>query len=401
MRNIIAKWLSAMALVSSLLAAEIQGGPPESRSAALILNQVGEILKIDLQRGRVLSRSYIPEAYYSTKVLADPAGRYVAVTGGAQLAQFLDPKSLNIRATLKPEIPRRPWESDALFSERLSGFSSVYGGNWAISADGSKIYFSGEVPELKPTVVIDPSTHEITNKLSDFVIYPHSVLSRDGKLICINHRRTRELITVDTRSDQIVKRFQAPPGYEGFQGPACLDSQGTGLLLMTARKEGGRCLVRVDLQTGSLRSVMENPFLGKSASHIISSGGRYLVYNEFMTKRKEPDKSHPNQYEAVYSGEVSIVDLTTQERQILSLGKRYPAEKWNLDMRLCMVPKAEKALLVIVEKFTGDWRPRLRWRKLPQACDLVVVDLPTATVKSTIEIPEGGFRDLAFLPPDS
>lgn len=54
----------------------------------LVLNDVGEILKIDVDAGKVLDKTYIPEAYYSNKILADPKGRYILVGGGAQLAIF-------------------------------------------------------------------------------------------------------------------------------------------------------------------------------------------------------------------------------------------------------------------------------------------------------------------------
>lgn len=399
------RWVGRVVFCLALVIGPISLTQAAGNRLVLVLNKVGEIVKIDLDKGKVLGKTYIPEAYYSNKIASDPMGRYILVGGGAQLALFLDPNSLHTKGVLKPEIPRLPWEdNDQMYSERLSGFASIYGGNWTISSDGNKVYFrGGMVPQLKPAIMIDPFTYEIKKIIDEFFIYPNTLFSPDGKFMFINHRRTHDILVVDTSSNQVIKRIQAPSEYDGFRGELLhLDANG-GLLLVTSFSPhgSGYCLVRVDTDSGKTTNIMNDPFEGKRGRYAISSAGRYFVYNEYVSVRA---KSRPNQVESVYTGKIKIVNLQTMRRQTLSLLEQYPLKKWNFASNCYMVPGQEKMLLVIkkIVDVTNPgptyWNPKLHHRKLLQPLHLLIVDLQTATVEKRIVIDEGGFKDLAFLP---
>jgi len=382
-----------------VLGISVLAGPVERRPTVVALDEVGRILKIQLD-GRQWTRVGLPDAYYARTVGADPKGRYVFVNGGPQLMLFLDPEKLGeVREILKPCIPRRPWETPGLLKERETGFSSVYNGTWAVTPDGAKIYFSGEVPELQPTLVINAWTGKIVSRIQDFTLYDDTVFSPDGSLMFINHRKTGNIIAVDTRSDRIVKRIPCPPEYDGFRGAICLDSTGEGLLLVThysAEHHGDRkCLIRVDVNTGDVAKVMDDPYDGAHGDSAISTGGRYFVYNQYTPVRKRP-----NEYDRLFMGNITIVDLHSHERKTLSLREKYPPENWNLAVKLYMLPGAEEMVVVIEKIYVGPWNPKLRHRKLPQPWHLLLVDLEKGAVIRTIKIPDGGFRDLAFLSTD-
>ena len=396
--------LALFGLLFSIMPRECFADAPAQSDLLLVLNDVGDILKIDLDQGQVLSRTYVPEAYYSNRILADPKGRYILVGGGAQLALFLDPKSLQIRGILKPEIPRLPWEeSDQGYNERISGFSSIYGGEWAITPNGEKLYFNSEFTIFKPTVVVDPLKYEITKEIDDFVIYPDTIFSADGELTLINHRKTKEILIIDTNTDQIIKRIKPLSEQDGFHTRLLYFNSATKGLLVPyfTGSESSWSLVWVDIDSGKITNIMNDPFEGKRGVDAVSSGGLYFVYNEYVSVSLGPNTGRRD-----YTGKVKIVDLRTMSRQTLSLLERYQPKGWNLASRCYMVPGQEKMLLVIKKIVNVNdpgptyWNPKLRHRKLLQPVHLLVVDLSTATIEKSIEIPEGGFKDLAFLPGD-
>lgn len=398
------KWIWSIVFATITTSFLVTASQAAESKTLLILNAVGDILKVDLDTGNVFEKIYISDTYYANRIIADPKGRFVLVGGGAQLALFFDPKSLNIINGLRPLIPRLSWEKSwDGYKRRLRGFDSVYGGNWAITPDGDKIYFTGEVDELKPTVVIDPFTYEIKKKIDDFFIYPQTLFSPDGKFMFINHRRTHDILVIDTSSDQVIKRIQAPSEYDEFRGKLLhLDATG-GLLLVTSFSPhgSGYCLVRVDTDSGKITNIMNDPFEGKRGVDAVISGGFYFVYNEYVSVPLGPNTGRRD-----YTGKVKIVDLRTMSRQTLSLLERYQPKGWNLASKCYTVPAQEKMLLVIKKKVDVTnrgptyWNPKLRHRKLLQPVHLLVVDLRRATIENTIVLSEGGFKDCAFLPRD-
>lgn len=399
-----ATWLWRVVFAIAIIAVFATASQAVGNNILLLLNEVGDILKIDLDAGNVFEKTYISDTYYANRIIADPKGGFVLVGGGAQLALFLDPKSLNIINGLRPPIPRLSWEKSwDGYKQRLRGFASVYGGEWAITPDGNKVYFSGGVPQLKPTVVIDPFTYGIKKKIDDFFIYPQTLFSPDSKFMFINHRRTHDILVIDTSSDQVIKRIQAPSEYDEFRGKLLhLDATG-GLLLVTSFSPhgSGYCLVRVDTDSGRITNIMNDPYEGKWGDCVISDSGSYLVYNEYVLQ-----PSGPNGVESVYTGKIQIVDLKTMSRQTLSLREQYQPENWNLASECYIVPAQEKMLLAIKKKVDVNrpgptyWNPKLRHRKLLQPLHLLVVDLQRATIEKRILLSEGGFKDCAFLPRD-
>lgn len=371
----------------------------------LLLNDVGEILKIDVDAGKILDKTYIPETYYSNKIFADPKGEYIMVGGGAHLALFLKPDSLLIKGILKPEIPKLPWEknNDDIYKERLSGFASVYGGEWAVIPDGNKVYFSGGVPQLKPTIVIDPFTYEIKKKIKEFVIYPDTIFSADGKFMLINYRKTKEILVVVVQADQIIKHIKASSNQDEFRGDLLYFDRVSKRLLVEyfSASGGGYCLLWVDTDSGKITRILNDPYEGKWGDCAISDSGSYLVYNEYVLQ-----PSGPNQAESLYTGKIKIVDLENMSRKSLSLREQYPPDKWNLASKCYIVPDQETMLLAIKKKVDINlpgptyWNPKLRHRKLLQPVHLLVVDLRRATIENTIVLSEGGFKDCAFLPRD-
>jgi hypothetical protein len=125
------------AFVVAIATVLFAGSAAAGNNIFLLLNEVGDVLKVDLDTGNLIEKIYISDAYYANRILADPKGRYVLIGGGAQLALFLDPKSLSTKNGLRPAIPRLPWEKSwDGYKRRLRGFDSVYGGEWAITPAG-------------------------------------------------------------------------------------------------------------------------------------------------------------------------------------------------------------------------------------------------------------------------
>lgn len=399
-----ATWLWRVVFAIAIIAVFATASQAAGNNILLLLNEVGEILTIDLDAGNVFEKTYVSDTYYANRIIADPKGGFVLVGGGAQLALFLDPKSLNIRNVLRPPIPRSPWESWDGYKQRLRGFDSVYCGDWAITPNGDKIYFTGEVAELKPTIVIDPLKYEITKKIDDFLIYPDTIFSGDGKLMLINYRKTQEILIIDTQTDQIIKRIKPLSEQDEFRGDLLYFDRVSKRLLVEyfSAGGGGYCLVWVDTDSGKITRILNDPYEGKWGDCAISDSGSYLVYNEYVLQ-----PSGPNQAESIYTGKIKIVDLETMSRQTLSLREQYQPENWNLASECYIVPDQEKILLAIKKKVDVNrpgptyWNPKLRHRKLLQPLYLLVVDLQRATIEKRILLSEGGFKDCVFIPRDA
>jgi len=400
------KWIWSIVFATITTSFLVTASQAAESKTLLILNAVGDILKVDLDTGKVLGKTYIPEAYYSNRILADSKGRYILVGGGDQLALFLDPNSLQIKGVLKPEIPKLPWEerNEEFYRVRLSSIPWVYVGQWAITPNGDKIYFNGEVPQLKPTVVIDPFTYEIKKKIKEFVIYPDTIFSADGKVMLINHRKTKEILIIDTQTDQTIKRIKPLSEQDGFHTKLLYFNSVTKALLVPyfSGSKAEWSLVWVDTNSGKISRIMNKPFAGKHGVDAVSSGGFYFVYNEYVSVSLGPNTDRND-----YTGKVKIVDLRTMSRQTLSLLERYQPKDWNLASKCYTVPAQEKILLVIKKIVDVNnpgptyWNPKLRHRKLLQHVHLLVVDLRRATIEKRIVLSEGGFKDCAFIPRES
>ena len=77
------RWFKQQAYFVTIVATLLTGSGEAKNKVLLLLNDVGEILKIDVDAGKILNKTYIPEAYYSNKIFTDPKGRYIMVGGGA------------------------------------------------------------------------------------------------------------------------------------------------------------------------------------------------------------------------------------------------------------------------------------------------------------------------------
>lgn len=64
-------WLWLVVFAIAIIAVFATASQAAGNNILLLLNEVGEILKIDVDEGKILGKTYIPEAYYSNKILAD------------------------------------------------------------------------------------------------------------------------------------------------------------------------------------------------------------------------------------------------------------------------------------------------------------------------------------------
>jgi len=370
----------------------------EKPATAYVLNNIGDIIKIDLREGKVLERKYIPEAYYAGKIGIDPKGRYLAVNGGEQLFLFLDPENFEIQGKLAPEL-------EVLKGRRYDPYDNYYEGKWVITPDGSKIYFSGLYEDINPMVIIDPFGKSIIKKIDDFRLTEHPVFSADGKLLF--NLFQDKIVIFDVVSDTVKKWVVAPDECGVFAGQPYIDSSGKGVFSETrygGKKERRLLMVNFNEETGktckvngadaSAKKSMDyymNDFMG---DYMFSWRAKYLVINEYVDRRED-------QYlRSIYQGRLHIIDMNTQEETILSFTDKYQPTEWGYHFTPIPIPGEDKIVYVLIEQRQSisyrDFDPRLRHRKLEEGFALLVIDLNEKKVVTTVKVADGGFKDIAI-----
>lgn len=376
---------SIIAVVVIALTSPLSHGA-ERPSSVFILADSGEVTKVSLATGETVATRDL-QAYYARHVYADPyEGAWACLEGargGGPPLLFLDPVTLDPVYEWYPPVGKRPSRQEE------AGQDIHYMGDVLVHPDGSKIYYESRRNWVQ-TFVLAPRQQKTLKSLGSYGLISNSLFRRGETWFCLvtaGEREEYQRRLVNITTDTIGPPISWPEGYRSGalsigSGPA-----GKGFLAIALRDLDKRVdLLQVDDEKGEHGILMDDlrrllPNLGRFST--LTADGRYVVC--------------PSQ-----PAIIDILNLTTKEVKRVPLDEHATRPGWNFRPGTApyLFDGWDKMIYPLCENY--DYSGTLSNPPWPKArgkqVNLLIIDIPTATVERVIEVHNcGGFRDLAIM----